>query len=291
MSVLRNVAFIGATGLLGAPVARALAAEGFNVTAMVRDPTVAQSKQLSNIRLVAGNMNSPVDLKKLLTGQDAVYLNLSIKQTEKEREWHTEREGMTSLLAVARETGIKRIFYLSALLIRYEGMNGFRWWVFQLKYDAIKAVKNSGIPYTIFYPSTFMEALTSQYKQGSRMLLAGTSKFPQYFIAVDDYARQVVNAFKNNTTENKEYVVQGPQPLTTDEAVGLFVEHYPKGKLTISRAPFGLIKLLGRISQKLDYGSHIIEALNNYPEKFEADNTWSELGKPTITIREFAART
>src|ERR1700741_3098517 len=101
MSTFKKIAFIGATGLLGAPVARALAAEGFNVTAMVRDPTIARSKKLSNIRLVAGNMNSPVDLKKLLTGQDAVYLNLSIKQTEKEREWHTEREGMTSLLAVA----------------------------------------------------------------------------------------------------------------------------------------------------------------------------------------------
>jgi len=286
---MKNIAFIGATGLLGAPVARALAQAGYDVTALVRDPTVALSKSFANIRLMPGNMNSPVDLKKLLRGQDAVYLNLSVKQSEKEHEWHTEREGMTSLLAVAREVGIKRVFYLSALVIRYEGMNGFSWWVFQIKYDALKAVKNSGIPFTIFYPSTFMESLNSQYKQGNRMLLAGTSSHPQYFIAVADYAKQVVNAFKNNPADNKEYVVQGPEAFTTDQAVTEFIKNYTKASLTILRAPFGLIKFLGKFSQKLNYGAHIIEALNNYPEKFEAKNTWDELGVPPITIKEFAA--
>ncbi len=33
---------------------------------------------------------------------------------------------------------------------------------------------------------------------------------------------------------------------------------------------------------------HIIEALNNYPEKFEAQSTWNELGKPSITLKDFA---
>jgi uncharacterized protein YbjT (DUF2867 family) len=287
--VTENIAFIGATGLLGAPVARAIADAGFNVTAMVRDPSAAQSRSLSNIRLVAGDMKNHVDIKKLLTGQDAVYLNLSIKQNEKAREWHTEKEGLVSVLAIAREVGIRRIVYLSALVTRYAGMNDFSWWVFDVKHDAVKAIKGSGIPYTIFYPSTFMEAITTQYKQGSRLLLAGESKFPQYFIASQDYARQVVNALQNDNSGNKEYVVQGPETFTTDAAVEEFAKHYTKASLKITRAPVGLIKFLGKFSQKLNYGFHIIEALNNYPEKFEATNTWEELGKPTITLRQFAA--
>jgi hypothetical protein len=194
------------------------------------------------------------------------------------------------LLAVAREVGIKRIFYLSALVIRYEGMNDFSWWVFQLKYDALKAIKASGIPYTIFYPSTFMEALTSQYKQGNKMLIAGKSEYKQHFIAVGDYAKQVVNAVRKNSGESKEYVIQGPEALTTDEAVAEFIRHYTKQHLTVSSLPFGLLRFLGRFSQKMNYGYHIIDALNNYPEKLEAKNTWDELGKPTTTIREFATR-
>lgn len=288
--MIKNVAFIGATGLLGIPVARALASAGFNVTALVRDPSIAQSKLLSNIRLVPGDMKSSADIKKVLTGNDAVYLNLSIKQAEKEREWHTEREGLTSLLAVAREVGIKRIFYLCALVIRYQGMNGFSWWVFDVKHDAVRAIKGSGIAYTIFYPSTFMEAITTQYKQGNKLLLAGESKHPQYFIASEDYARQVVRAFQQDPVENKEYVIQGPQAFNSDSAVAEFARHYPKAKLSISKAPVGLIKALGYFNQRMNYGYNIIEALNNYPETFEATNTWEELGKPTITISDFAER-
>ena len=288
--MIKNIGFIGATGLLGLPVAHALADAGLNVSALVRDPTVAQSKKLPNIRLVPGDMKSSADIKKLLTGQDAVYLNLSIKQNEKQSEWHTEREGLTHLLAVARDVGIKRIFYLSALVIRYAGMNDFSWWVFDVKHDALKAIRGSTIPYTIFYASTFMEAITSQYKQGKKLLLAGESKFPQYFIASEDYARQVVKAVQMNPAENKEYVVQGPEPFTTDAAVAEFARNYTKDTLTISKAPLSLIKFLGLFSQRLDYGFHIIEALNNYPEKFEATQTWEDLGKPTVTLSEFARR-
>lgn len=288
--MIKNVAIIGATGLLGIPVARALATAGFNVTALVRDPSVAQSKLLPNIRLTPGDMKSPADIKRLLTGRDAVYLNLSIKQSEKENEWHTEREGLTSLLAVAREVGIKRIFYLCALVIRYQGTNGFSWWVFDVKHDAVKAIRGSGIPHTIFYPSTFMEAITTQYKQGNRLLLAGESQHPQYFIASEDYASQVVRAFQQDPGENKEYVIQGPQPFNSDDAVAEFAKHYRKARLSITKAPLGLIKILGYLNQRMNYGYHIIEAINNYPEKFEATNTWEELGKPTITLRDFAER-
>jgi hypothetical protein len=194
------------------------------------------------------------------------------------------------LLAVAREVGIKRIFYLCALVIRYQGTHGFSWWVFDIKHDAVKAIKGSGIPYTIFYPSTFMEAITTQYKQGNKLLLAGESKHPQYFIASENYARQVVRAFQQDPAENKEYVIQGPQPFTSDDAVAEFAKHYKKARLSISRAPLGLIKGLGYLNQRMNYGYHILEALNNYPEKFEAANTWEELGKPTVTLKDFAER-
>jgi hypothetical protein len=37
----------------------------------------------------------------------------------------------------------------------------------------------------------------------------------------------------------------------------------------------------------MNYGYHILEALNNYPEKFEAEKTWQQLGSPKITLEEF----
>jgi hypothetical protein len=51
------------------------------------------------------------------------------------------------------------------------------------------------------------------------------------------------------------------------------------------------LKFLGRFISKVNYVSHIVEALNKYPEKFEADNTWRDLGRPETTLREFARST
>jgi uncharacterized protein YbjT (DUF2867 family) len=45
--------------------------------------------------------------------------------------------------------------------------------VMRLKKDAIQAIKNSGIPYCIFYPSSFMENLNNGYIQGNRVNIAG----------------------------------------------------------------------------------------------------------------------
>jgi uncharacterized protein YbjT (DUF2867 family) len=285
---MKKIAFIGATGLLGKPVAFALAKAGYEVTALVRDPGPARKIFPKEIRIFPGDMRNDSDIRKLLTGHDKVYLNLSVKQNEKKTDWHSEDQGIKSLLPIAKEAGIRRIFYLSSLIQRYQGVNGFNWWVFEIKHNAVKLIQASGIPSTIFYPSTFMEAITTQYMQGRKLLIAGKSKHKQHFIAAADYAAQVVKAVETNTGDNKDYVIQGPEAYLTDEALNIFKQNYTKSKLSISSAPAAMITLFGKFNQKLNYGSYIIDALNNYPEKFEADQTWAELGKPQVTLKDFA---
>ncbi|HYC30451.1 MAG TPA: hypothetical protein VEB42_16565, partial [Chitinophagaceae bacterium] len=90
--------------------------------------------------------------------------------------------------------------------------------------------------------------------------------------------------------ENKEYTVQGLEPYTWDEAAKVFIDNYSKLKLKIVKAPMGMLKLAGRLSPKTWYGYKMLTALNNYPEKFEAEQTWNELGKPQITLAEYAQK-
>jgi uncharacterized protein YbjT (DUF2867 family) len=283
-----KLAFIGATGSLGKPVAIAMVNAGFEVTALVRNEEAARKQLPASVKLITGDMKNPDDLRKFLHGQEALHLNLSIRQNESEPEWHTESHGLKLLIPLAADAGVQRISYLSALVMRYQGMNEFDWWVLKVKLEAARMIKDSGLHYTIFYPSTFMEAIPGQYKLGSRMVVSGESKFKQHFIAAADYAQQVVASYRK-PDGNKEYVVQGPEAFTTDEAIAVFMKNYSKGKLSLTKAPPGLIRFLAKYSQKMNYGWHIIEALNNYPEKFEAEKTWNELGKPATTLEKFAA--
>lgn len=285
---MKKILVIGSTGLLGKPVTKALINAGFSVTVLVRDKNWAE-KLFPKASVIKGDLRNRVDIEKVMQGQDAVFLSLSVKQTEKENEFHTESEGLDLVIDVAKSLKIKRIAYLASLVHLYQGMNNFDWWVFRIKQEAVQKVKNSGIAYTIFYPSAFMESIFYQSKQGNMIALGGKSEFPMYYVAAEDYARQVAKSFEVlKDSESRDFVIQGLEAFTQEAAAKTFIQHYKKEKLRTMWAPMIVMKLMGIFSQKFDYGFHIVEALNKYPEKFEAQPTWNLLGKPQITLKDFA---
>ncbi|WP_080057102.1 SDR family oxidoreductase [Spirosoma aerolatum] len=283
-----HIAIVGATGMLGQPVTRELIRAGFAVRLIARD--VAKTKAMfPNVDVVSANLRNVDALHNALAGIDTVYLNLSIRQDEKQSDFHTEAEGLQNLIRAAQSTGIKRIGYLSSIIIRYQGMNGFRWWVFDVKQAAIELIKASGISYSIFYPSCFMDSLNGTQRAGRFILLVGRSGVKPMYIAASDYGRQVARAFQmGQDKRNQEYVIQGPEAITQHEAAERFIKAYKKEKLSLLTTPPILMKLGRLFSAQADYGYSITDALNNYPEVFESQKTWDDLGKPTTTIEQFA---
>ncbi|MEO7924904.1 MAG: NAD(P)H-binding protein [Chitinophagaceae bacterium] len=282
-----KILFIGATGMLGKPVARELIRAGFDITLLARDINKTSSL-FPGIKIVKGDVFDRASLLEATKGNDAVYCNLSIEQSSKEKDPQPEREGISNIIEAAQQTGIKRIAYLSSLVHKYEGMNGFHWWGFQLKEQAVQKIKGSGIPYTIFYPSTFMECYPFQMLQGKRLAMLGNSIAPMWFIAAEDYGKQVAASFHLLQQENREFNMQGHEPYTFAEGNRVFIDHYSKAKLKTMKAPIGLMRFLGNFVQKFNYAWHICEALNKYPEKFESDTSWKELGEPKIKLAEYA---
>ncbi len=177
---------------------------------------------------------------------------------------------------------------ISSIVHKYEGMNGFSWWAFRIKQAAIEKIKVSGIPYTIFCPSIFMETFPYQVMRGNKIALLGKSEAPMWFIAAADYAKQVARSFEIAGNENKEYNIQGTEAFTFDEAAKIFIANYKKTKLSTMKAPIGLMKFFGNFSPKFNYVWHICEALNKYPEKFDSQQTWDELGKPVTRLADYA---
>ena len=275
--------------MLGQPVTRELAKAGFELTLLARD-TQKMRAIFPSGRIVEGDVLDPISLVTAMDGQDAVYINLQAPRGTSKSYPQPEREGINNIVDAATYGGIKRIAYLSSLVQRYNGTDGFHWWLFDMKKDAVKKIKSSGIPYTIFYASTFMENLDQLMMRGKKILLAGESKAPMYFIAGEDYGRQVARSFQLPGDEGREYIIQGTEAYNWDDAAGIFIDHYKKLPLKTMKAPLRMLKLAGWFSGKAQYGYKICMAMNNYPEKFEAEKTWNELGKPSITLAEYALR-
>ena len=284
---MQKILFIGASGMLGKPVAGELIRSGYDVSLLARD-TVRMQQLFPDSKIIKGDVFDKASIVKAMKGIDTVYCNLSVVQISKEKDLQTEREGLDNIILAAKETGIKRLAYVSSLVHLYEGVNDFSWWAFRIKKEAIQKIKAAGTPFTILYPSTFMETFPFQMLRGNKIVLLGNSLFPMWFIAARDYAKQVAKSFQTDSGENKEYTIQGPESFTFDEAAKIFACNYTKARLKRLKAPAGLMKFLGNFSQRLNYGWHICEALNKYPEKFESEITWKELGIPSVTLAEYA---
>jgi nucleoside-diphosphate-sugar epimerase len=283
--MLQNILFIGATGMLGMPVVKALLEQGFEVTAMVRDPEKAARLLPHNIELLQGDLKNKQEIERALVGQDTIYLNLSVNPSDYKNDFHTEKQGIANLLDILKHSGIKRIFYLSSLLQFYNT----DWWVLKLKKEAVKKLVQYEIPTTIFYPSTFMETLDQKILVGNKLLLLGEAKYPMYLIAGDDYAIQVVQAIKLGDTlkGNLEFTIQGEQSYKMREAALIFRQNFPQ-KINIVEIPIYFFQLFTFLHPQLAYAACLSKALNNYHEQFNASKTWELLGKPEVTLENYA---
>lgn len=283
-----HIAIIGATGMIGKPVAQELRKAGFSIRIIARDVAAAR-RLFPGTEIAAGDLRTIASLIGPLQGIDTVYLNLSVRQTEKPAGFHTEEQGIVNLIEAVKQAGVRRIAYLSSIVMRYQDMDGFSWWVFAIKQKAVQLLKASGIPYTIFYPSCFMESLNTTQRVGRFVLQVDRSSVRPWYIAAEDYGKQVARAFQiAQEGQHQEYVIQGPEAITQHEAAERFVKAYPTKKLVTLTVPSSLIRLGRLFSAQADYGWHITKALNGYPEVFEAQQTWTDLGVPQTTVERFA---
>ncbi|GGA72717.1 hypothetical protein GCM10008015_11730 [Flavobacterium palustre] len=285
--MINKITVIGATGMIGTPVTKELIKAGFEVTAFVRN--IEKEKHIfpSGIDFVQGDLKNKSDITESIKDADAVYISISSGSNDTENGFNPEVGGVDNIIAALKASSVKRVGFLSSFLAR--NYNG-DWWAMKAKKQAAQKIKNSGIPYTIFYPANFMQNFNGGMRDGNKVNIIGKSNEKSWWIDAEDFGKQVANAFKTEQSLNREYAVQGLEPLTTTEATKIFVENHTKEKLTIAKLPIGMAKFLSLFIKPLRYVVPLITVMNNNKETFEAQKTWDELGKPTITVAKFAKK-
>jgi uncharacterized protein YbjT (DUF2867 family) len=286
MNENQTIAIVGATGMLGSHVTRVLASEGFSIIVVARDPEKAE-KLLSgvNAEFRHGDLRDPDSLRQAFEGAGLLYMNLSTGPFERGAKFKTEIDGVSNAINAAADAGIRRIGYLSSLVKDYTASD---WWVFDYKREAVRLLLAGPVPATIFYPSNFFENLTELQMRGKRIMLAGDQITKSWWVGTLDYGKQVAAAFRQNHDENREYPVQGPESFSFEEAAREFIKHYKPASLKISKAPIWVFRLIKPFSKTVDFQYNIVNAINNYDEKFTSEKTWEELGKPQQTLKDFA---
>src|SRR5688572_25446985 len=107
-----RILVIGATGMLGRPVAERLHAEGFAVRALARSPEQARGLLPAGVDIVQGDVTQPETLARALDGCAGVHINLKGGPRASDYE-RIEQEGTRAIAEAARAAGVRQLTYLS----------------------------------------------------------------------------------------------------------------------------------------------------------------------------------
>jgi uncharacterized protein YbjT (DUF2867 family) len=284
-----RVLVLGADSSSGAAVARQLAHDGFSVRCWVDD--LKHREELpAGVEVRTGSLKDLAAVASALDGVQGVHASLSLDPNAGERGWQPEGQGLMSMLPLLKERGI-RLTYLSSVMVYQLSGLGFKWWPIEMKARTNAAIQASGVKHSIFYVATMMEMfLEPPFRQGEKFGIIGQGDRKAYWIASDDVGRMVAKAFTLGDRAGAEYFAQGPEYLTIAEAAEIFAQHYRRLKLDVVRYPQGMLKAISMVNKRAKYALKFLEAMEATEPRFLAEQTWQELGKPSTTLIEFAAR-
>lgn len=287
MSVQR-VLIIGATGMLGRPVARRLIDDGLIVRAMVRDRDRARTLLPAACELIKGDVRDDARLLDALDGCDAVHLNFSEPMVAKPPAWDVEVEGTRAVIAACRASGVRRLLRISAMGVEDEAAEPDGWWAARSKRDADHALMDSDLDWTILRPTWFMESLCTMRLAGPFLACPDLPASPLRWIAGDDFAKQVAGALRSANAVRKEYQPQGPELLTIKQALRRFQAAWTKQHLRILPTPLWSMRPGTKFSGKAHYLVSLMDMTRDHFARIDREAIPTDLPAATMTIEDYA---
>lgn len=218
---------VGSTGMVGSETCRLLAAAGKPVKALVRassDPAKVAKLKALGVSVAQGDLRDAASLKAACKGVSAVIVTASAMpfsyQPGANTPQTTDQEGILSLIAAAKEAGVKQFVYTS-----FPDMPGS----FPLQ-DAKRAVeagmRRSGLTYTILQPTFFAEVWLSPATgfdfPKHKAAIYGTGNNPISWISFLDVAQFAAASLDNPAARNVTLPLGGPAGISPLNVVKIF---------------------------------------------------------------------
>jgi len=278
-----RILVIGATGMLGQPVVRRLLADGYVVRLLSRVPAAAQRIFGEDCEVVAGDVTQRDSLAPAMTGCDVVYVNLRGGNTIASFD-SIERVGAANIAAAAASSGVGRLGYISGAGI---GESAIHSPLLAIKAAAIAAIIASGVEYTIFKPTHFMESLP-QFIHGQRAVVIGHQPHRYHYLAADDYADLVSRSFRLKVAANQSLTVFGPGAFTMAEALQMYCDAVHPG-MRVGSMPVSLARLVGWLTRNPDlrFAAGLFEDFSRFGERGDPTVTVQLLGQPPTTLHQW----
>jgi uncharacterized protein YbjT (DUF2867 family) len=270
---VNKILVLGATGMLGAPVAHSLRGSGVQVRVLARDPQKAQAVLGDGFEIVLGDVTDRASLAQALEGCDGVHVSIA---------GPAELPAAQQVAGLAPNAGVRRITYISGATAFEQN----RWFpMTAAKLDAEAAIRACGVDYTILAPTWPMEQLP-RLARGGQPALVGDKPISWSWFAADDLGRMVAQAYQSPEATGKKLWVHGPQAISMKEALERYcrafhpeVQEVPVMPVAVARsvAQSSGNQMLGMFAELMAY----FEQVGEMGDPAEANRL---LGAPATTL-------
>lgn len=279
-----TVAVFGATGMLGRVVVQRLLADGYAVRALVRDLARGQALFGEKVEYGVGDVTNDAQVRDALAGCSMVYISL---QGRNDAEFEqVEHQGTARIARLSAKVDIKRIGYLSGAMVSTRSVHVPQQ---QAKFLAEQAIRESGVPFTIFKPTYFMDSLPLSIR-GQQATVIGRSERRLRFVAAQDYAAMVSRALSLPAAANQDVFVYGPEAITMQQAMTAYCSLVAPG-VAVRVTPFWMMSLIDRLflGNTVRPVIQLARLADSLGETAEPTAISALLGAPSTTLTEWCA--
>ncbi len=276
-----RILVIGATGLIGLPVARQLLADGHHIRLLVRDTGRARQRLGGGFEFVEGSVTDTEAVDRAVQGMNGVHVSLGVEDPAQMDA--VEHRGTAAIAAAAARHELDRISYLTGSLVRAD--YGPKIAEHRFKLAAEQAIEGSGVPYTFFRPTYFTNTLP-RHVQGRFVVMLGRQRQVLHPVCAEDFAAQVARAFATPDAANRDFYIQGPQALTLRSALGIYQQTVVPDRKLIT-IPVPVMAAIDRLFMggKLAPNLQIMRLLARIGEHGDPGPANELLGAPTTTVQ------
>lgn len=219
---------IGATGFLGSEICRRLAGSGQQVRALVRttsDRARLDALRSAGVELATGDLKDRASLDAACVGVSTVISTASAAVSRQAGDSidAVDGEGQLRLAETARAAGVEHFIYIS-----FSGQIELDSPLRTAKRTMEDVLRRSGMAYTIFRPSYFMEVWLSPalgFDVGKGVVqVYGNGERRVSFMSLVDVAQFAVACVGNPRARNRTIELGGPEALSQLDVIRTFGE-------------------------------------------------------------------
>jgi len=256
----KTVAIAGGSGFIGRAIVRRLAAmPEIKLRVLSRKPEKARAQLWdTHAEFVETDISNPESVRAALDGAAAVIdaIQFDGYPIENPRRGLTferiDLGGVLALLGAAKQTGVAQFIYISGAAANATSAHPG----FGAKGKAERAIRESGLTYTIFRPSLVYgpeDAVVNNFvkllKFAPLFGVPGTGRQKVQPVLVDDLA-QCVALTISGRGRNATYEIGGPDLMTFDEMIRTIMDASGYRR-PIIHIPAGLMRGFGAVAEKL----------------------------------------